>query len=311
MCAVWALAASPSIHISVPYDWVWAASLENLCSAAIFGACQIGNFHAASEKTKYNLPKNNHVFAVIVSSISIDPTLNDQSLDLAWDAVNSHLCLLIAVDWLTGLVKTSTPSVPIIVDSVTTIFIGLENCNTAQTSNMWIPSIRTFTNQPRSRGLVDMGTRSKLYTRFVLILSRDVLATQHAGQYLQTDTFILSSPLCYKDFLQNTFGDSLFAVIQATMSNTPIEFPEITVDLVSELAQQWWNLLIPLYHDNLSNNVDLKEMSALLTQVKNQIHKKAQKLTTFCVQSFGEGCEAEHTNLVQVRSLCGWCGDFW
>jgi hypothetical protein len=53
--------------------------------------------------------------------------------------------------------------------------------------------------------------------------------------------------------------------------------------------QQWWDLLIPVYHGDLSTNVDLKKMSALLIQVKNRIHKKAQNLSTFPVQSFGEG----------------------
>ncbi|KAF8533047.1 hypothetical protein BDD12DRAFT_529365 [Trichophaea hybrida] len=279
--------------------------------------------------TEYNPRNVNHVFAAIASRISIDPTLNDESLDLARDAVNSHLRLLIAVDGLTGLVRTSTPSEPVVADSVATVLIGLENSNTAQTSDMWTVSIRTFTNQLLSRGMVDKGTRGELYAKFVLILSRDVLAAQQARQYSQADAFILSGPLCYKDFLQNTFGDSLFAVIHATMSNAPNQYQGIDIDSVLELAhinfnhftytkehlptkrhdmqllllqlfrsnaalqlhpqQQWWDLLIPVYHGDLSTNVDLKKMSALLIQVKNRIHKQAQKLSTFSVQNFGKG----------------------
>ncbi|KAF8535758.1 hypothetical protein BDD12DRAFT_891842 [Trichophaea hybrida] len=279
--------------------------------------------------TEYNPRNVNHVFAAIASRISIDLTLNDESLDLARDAVNSHLRLLIAVDGLTGLVRTSTPSEPVVADSVANALIGLENSNTAQTSDMWTASIRTFTNQLLSRGMVDKGTHGELYAKFVLILSRDVLAAQQARQYSQADAFILSGPLCYKDFLQNTFGDSLFTVIQATMINAPNQYQGIDVDSVLELAhvninhftytkerlptkrhdmqllllqlfrsnaalqlhpqQQWWDLLIPVYHGDLSTNVDLEKMSALLIQVKNRIHKKAQKLSTFSVQSFGKG----------------------
>ncbi|KAF8535452.1 hypothetical protein BDD12DRAFT_892982 [Trichophaea hybrida] len=165
------------------------------------------------------------MFKLLQGNTEYNPRNVNHSLDLAQDAVNSHLRLQIAVDRLTGIVKTSTPSEPVVADSVATVLIGLENSNSTQTGDMWTASIRTFTNQLLSCGMVDKGTR----------------AAQQARQYLQADAFILSSPLYYKDFLQNTFGDSLFAVIQLTMSNAPNQYQDIDVNSLLKVAHVNFN----------------------------------------------------------------------
>jgi hypothetical protein len=47
---------------------------------------------------------------------SLDPSLNHESIELAGEAVNSHLRLLVVVDQKSGLIVISTTSEPIVAD---------------------------------------------------------------------------------------------------------------------------------------------------------------------------------------------------
>jgi hypothetical protein len=78
-------------------------------------------------ETTYQATNVDHVFVALASRVSLDPSLTPESVELAREAVNSHLRLLIAVDPTSGLILTSTPSEPVVADIAASILLQTVN----------------------------------------------------------------------------------------------------------------------------------------------------------------------------------------
>jgi hypothetical protein len=126
-----------------------------------------------SGETTYKATDVDHVFAPLASRVSLDPSHNPGSIELARKAVDSHLRLLIVVDQTSGLILTSTPSEPVVADIAANIFhqtvdrtVDLELHGNGVGN--WAASIETMVRQLLSRGLVDKGARGEMYCRILL-----------------------------------------------------------------------------------------------------------------------------------------------
>jgi hypothetical protein len=161
-------------------------------------------------QTTYKATDVDHVFAALASRVSLDPSLNPESLDLAREAVNSHLRLLIAVDHTSGLILTSTPSEPVVADIAANILLQPLDRTQPYGDGVgnWAASIETMVRQLLSRGLVDKGARGEMYCRILLILARDYLLFG-IPQPTSYQAFRYSRPFQYQSFLDFLLGDNL------------------------------------------------------------------------------------------------------
>jgi len=122
------------------------------------------------------------VFAILASRLCLDPCLNrDECSLLAREAVSSHLRLLSAIDTYSGVVRTVTPSEPVVADAAAWLLLWPEPVPSASTSgNNWSQCLTLFAKYFLSRGMVDKGTKGELYARLMCILTRDYLLEETA-----------------------------------------------------------------------------------------------------------------------------------
>jgi len=73
-------------------------------------------------RPKFDVYNILHAFTVLAARVSLDPCLNsDNSPPLSKATVSSHLRLLIAVDPISGMLETATPSEPVVADIAATL----------------------------------------------------------------------------------------------------------------------------------------------------------------------------------------------
>jgi hypothetical protein len=142
-----------------------------------------------------------HTFTAVASRVCIDLSLDaEKSLQFTRETIDNHLRLLIGVDQESGMLKTATPSEPVVAEVAATLLV----CNDGTMSDMetWTTCIQTLSEKPLGSGIVDKGTKGELFGRLLCILARDQLPDG-----LSTDEdFRYSRPFKVEMFLNELLG---------------------------------------------------------------------------------------------------------
>lgn len=118
----------------------------------------------------YNPSNIYHVFAVLAARVSLDPCLNtEEAADLAREAVNSHLRIILDLHPFSGRMTTVTPVEPIVAEAAA--FLLMEN--DIDGKHYWVQSIKSLVQKLLNPGLIEKGLRGELFARIVLVLGRD------------------------------------------------------------------------------------------------------------------------------------------
>ncbi|RPB29106.1 hypothetical protein L211DRAFT_845125 [Terfezia boudieri ATCC MYA-4762] len=243
-----------------------------------------------------------HVFAVLASRLYLDPCFNrDEYSLLAREAVSSHLRLLSAIDVYTGLVRTVTPSEPIVSDAAAWLLLRPEPVHSMSTSgNNWSQCLTLFAEYFLSRGMVDKGTKGELYARLMCILARDYLLEEIARSSIQdrAQECTYSIPFLAHKFLEQLTGMPILqehAVLRESkpaqkirrkenyMSDDPVgpwalfrsgymnfnHFSQTQISLNPETFQDLLHSLLRQHYEDF----DVNKLSAAFLQVKNRMNK--------------------------------------
>ena len=150
-----------------------------------------------------------HVFAVLASRLCLDPCLNrEESNLLAKEAVNSHLRLLSAIDTYLGVVRTVTPSEPVVADAAAWLLLQSKPGPSASgiSASNWPECLTLFSEHFLSRGMVDKGVKGELYARLICILTRDYLLEETVPSIGLDQECTYSRPFLCHDFLERLIG---------------------------------------------------------------------------------------------------------
>jgi hypothetical protein len=153
----------------------------------------------------YNPWDENHVFAALSFRVSLDLCLeNPRTLDLAKNAVNYHMRVVVHVRQDIGVWDTFTPSEPILSEAAISYLCEPKRAEISQDqgkvqsdhehdkgrranreseessksendsrSLKWSRSIKTLSTKLLRDGVIAKGTKGELYSRLMLILARD------------------------------------------------------------------------------------------------------------------------------------------
>ena len=124
----------------------------------------------------YNTNNIHHVFATMSAQIAIDPCLNNQeAVELVRKTVNSHLRVIINLDCPSDRMGTTTPVEPIVAQAVTLLLMEKDDND----KRYWARSIKTFSGSLSNPGLTEKGLWGELFTRLVLVISRDYYLSEN------------------------------------------------------------------------------------------------------------------------------------
>ena len=239
-----------------------------------------GNRSTDSQRRRapYNPKDVNHVFAALSFRLSLDPCLqNTAALPLVRTAVNSFMRVVISMDHEIGVMRTITPSEPVVAEAA----MGL----LCENNKNWSDSIQTLATELLEKALVEKGLKGELYARFLLILARDCIYKVHG----ETPTFTVSQ------FLRHLYAEHHHTRIQcipdelldakmnfnhfapASTFLTPDVLPTLLHDLLRRSAgmqlasgQPLYDIMIPIYFGDSAKAFDESECGVILIQVKNK-----------------------------------------
>jgi len=152
--------------------------------------------------TRFSTSNVHHVFTAVASRVCIDPCVNtEKSIQFSREAVENHLRLLIGIDRTTGMLKTATPSEPVVAEAAATLLV----CNDGKSSDMtsWTTCIQMVSEELLAGGIIEKGAKGELLGRLLCILARDQLPD---GLSSDRD-FRYSRPFKAKMFLDELLGD--------------------------------------------------------------------------------------------------------
>lgn len=225
-------------------------------------------------------PKNvDHVFAALSFRLSLDPCLQTPAaLSLVRTAVNSFMRVVISMDHETGLMRTITPSEPIVAEAA----MGFLCAN----DKNWSYSIRTLALELLEKSLVEKGLKGELYARFLLILARDyIYKSQKPTPTFTVRQFLTSLYAKHHHTQIECIPDKLLDakmnfnhIIPTSEALTPDVLPTLLHDLLRRSAgmqlafsQPLYDIMIPIYFGDSAKAFDESECGVILIQVKNKV----------------------------------------
>lgn len=228
----------------------------------------------------------NHVFAAMSVRLCLDVNLsNPITLPLSQAAVNLHLRLVTFMDPATGLLRTRTPSEPIV------SYAAMKHlCRGFN----WDRALSTFAGELLSLGVIPKGTKGELYSRMILILAHDAIVGRvPAGS--EVDNTKIFPTFTVKVFLQSLFASTHHGVLdcidkeilnahlnfmmftQTEEHLTKGSFNALCYSLLRRAAalqlaphQPTYDHLIPFYCGDPAEAYDPAKAGAILVQVKNK-----------------------------------------
>jgi hypothetical protein len=141
-----------------------------------------------------------HAFMAVASRVCLDLRFNIHSLQFARETVDYHLRLLIGVDPESGMLKTATPSEPVVADVAATMLVH----NDGSKSDMegWATCINVLSGYLLGRGIVNSGNNGELFGRLLCVLARDQLPDGLSAD----EDFRYSRPFKVDMFLSELLG---------------------------------------------------------------------------------------------------------
>jgi hypothetical protein len=267
--------------------------MNTLAKQKLIGGVRIGTYDA----------KNiDHVFAALSFRLSLDACMcNSKAVHLIKNAVNSHMRVVLAMDHITGIMHTVSPSEPIIAQAAMEYLC---------TGTNWATSIVTLVTELIEKGIVEKGLKGELYARLVLILAhdwirycrkqdgRELQGTHSDGELysdgeLHPDPYFLAT-FTVREFLMTLYGERHRSIanideriLRARMNFThfvpthenlrPEFLSNLFVDLLRRSAalqlgpvQATYDILIPIYFGDESERLDPFECGCIVVQVKNR-----------------------------------------
>lgn len=151
----------------------------------------------AGDVKSFDAEHRDQVFAVMSARLCLDVSLlNPIALPLSQTAVNLHLRLITFMDPATGVLRTRTPSEPIVSYAAMRHLCRGRNWNLAPL---------TFARELLSLGVISKGTKGELFSRMVLTLARDAMVGRVPAEHEVKSTKIAPT------FSVRAFLGSLFA----------------------------------------------------------------------------------------------------
>jgi hypothetical protein len=267
--------------------------MNNLAKLKLVGGKQ--STDAQHKRAPYDARNRDHVFAALSFRLSLDPCLqNPRTLPLIKTAVNSFMRVVISMDHETGVMKTITPSEPVVAKAAMEFL--------CENQDNWSDSIRTLTEELLEKALVEKGLRGELYARFVLTLARDCV---HKIQQVQTPTFTVDQFLtslyaknhhklvqCIPNkFLRARMNFNHFIPTSAILSE--LILPQLLHDLLRRSAgmqlagnQPTYDIMIPIYFGDSDTPFNKSDCGLIMIQVKNK--GEATTLRSIFGESFEE-----------------------
>ena len=261
---------------------------------------------------EYTPTNPNHAFAAISSRVTLNPSENRESIQLAWTAIHYHLRILVSVNVKNGSLLTTTASEPVVSDAAANLLMQDQ-----ATKINWVPTLHTLANNLLNSGMVGRGTRGELYCQLMPIIARDLLLFEKITHQTDLD-FPMSRLFTYKEFLDTLLGTDVasnafssqieapLARFQNRMGTThlieegycnfnhfvftnqdlnPETFGTLLLDLLRSNAalqlshgQDNWDQIIPVYFGNPATSVDPAKIGGLFIQAKNRIEAESIRL---------------------------------
>lgn len=147
----------------------------------------------------------NQFFALMAARVCLDPVMGQaEAMQLASEAVNSHLRYMVAWDDSIGLLSTVTPDEPIVADAAAAVLMK----GGQQVGYIWSDCIQTVASELLSRGLVEKGLKGELYARLMCVLAVDF--ARHGNVRPDDVQFSYSTTVPTLLFLTRLIGDENF-----------------------------------------------------------------------------------------------------
>jgi len=165
---------------------------------------------------RFSAYKVHHAFTAVASRVCLDPRLNIHSLQFTREAVDYHLRLITGVDQVSGMLKTATPSEPVVADVAATMLV--RNDGTKSDMEAWTTCIHVLSEYISGHGVIDPGIKGELFGRLLCILARDQLPDGlSAGE-----DFRYSRPFKVNIFLKELLGNgTVSGLINAELQRRP------------------------------------------------------------------------------------------
>jgi len=228
------------------------------------------------------------VFAALSFRLSLDVRLqNHGTISLTRTAVNSFMRVVLSMDRETGIMRTVTPSEPVLARA------AMEHlCHQV---NGWSSSIQTLSEELLDKGLIEKGRKGELYARLVLILAHDWVRWTQSLRSNRDPAF--APTFTVSDFLMALYAgdhhDSMRKIperihearmnfthfVPAHEPLTTEAIPALCHDLLRRSAamqlswdQETYQLLIPVYYGTEDEPFNPSNCGVILVQVKNDQH---------------------------------------
>lgn len=238
----------------------------------------------------YDGSDKHDVFAALSIRLCLEMNLaNPLTIGISRAAVNLHLRIVKSADPVTGDLFTRTPSEPLVA------YASMQHLAGHRNRRVWPNSLRTFTNNLLSPGVIDKGIKGELFARLLFTLAHDSCFHGDIGRRYY-DTSI--QKFTVKSFLHALFAsgyhgdiDSVDKVILDAHMNFLMftstdrrldasSLPKLCHALLRRSAalqlarqQEYYDLLVPFYCGKPGESYDLSKTGAILVQVKNHVTK--------------------------------------
>ena len=150
------------------------------------------------------------VFALIAARICLDPAMNSkEAVDLANEAVNTHLRLVVGWEEDHRMIETVSPAEPLVADAAANVLMRKDE----QGKYTWVRVIKAVVVKLLSGGLISKGLKGEIFARLICTLSAD-FAREARRMNVVGEEFPFSQPIRLKDFLINMFGKDIIHRLQ-------------------------------------------------------------------------------------------------
>ncbi|KAF8538630.1 hypothetical protein BDD12DRAFT_139219 [Trichophaea hybrida] len=253
----------------------------------------------------YSPASNDQAFALLANRINLDPIVGPSSVELVRNAVNSHLRVVLYIDEKLGIMQTLTPSEPLVSDAATEVLMARSEAQDDFPRN-WVSCIEGVAKNLLSTRIVDAGSHGELYARLVLILARDFTLSSIPPTRLGICTW--TRPIKVLEFLHTLIAVDDYKLLMdytpTARTQKPLSFAEAfkaayinmnhftktdvflqpgkTHEMLHDLlrrsaglqlahGQPAWDAVIPIYFGDLDAPFEMKQISAIVIQVKNKV----------------------------------------
>lgn len=235
------------------------------------------------ENKRYDPANPNHVVAALSFRLSLDVCLQGTvGIPLSRVAVNSFLRVAILLDQDSGILKTITPSEPLLAKAAMELV-----CK----GNHWPRSIQTLTGDLLEKGSVEKGLKGELFTRLLLTLAHErvrfyVSPSQYVSTYRVGDFLHALYGAQYENQLETidrAIRDARMNFNHFVAAEQCLEKPHIHALLRDLLRRQGalqlfsqqpqFDLLIPIHADEQHH--ENGKVSCIAIQVKNRVKRSS------------------------------------